>query len=61
MKNGRFYNLDDGRSWYLLLSLLFLAFSCFFAASASAMIGVNDEQLKERTENGDKRAETLTL
>ena len=52
--------MDDGRSWYLLLSLLFLAFSCFFAASASAMIGVNDAQLKERTENGDKRAEKLT-
>lgn len=47
-------------TWYLLLIFALLAFSCFFAASASAMIGVNDAQLKERTENGDKRAEKLT-
>ena len=52
--------MDDGRSWYLLLSLVFLAFCCYFSASAAAMIGVNDADLKERTENGDARAQRLT-
>ncbi len=52
--------MDDGRSWYLVLSLLFLVCSGFFSASAAAMIGVNDADLKERTENGDHRAQRLT-
>lgn len=52
--------MDDGRSWQLILSLIFLACSFFFSLSAAAMVGVNDPQLKERVDAGDARAVRLS-
>lgn len=60
MNHWGFFVLDDGRLWYLLVTLVFLAFCCFFSLSAAAMIGVNDADLKERTENGDSKAKRLS-
>ena len=51
--------MDDGHTWYLLITLLLLALCCYFTASASAIVGVNDSNLKERSESGDKKAKRL--
>ena len=51
--------MDDGHTWYLLITLLLLALCSYFSASASAIVGVNDSTLKERSENGDSKAVRL--
>ena len=51
--------MDDGRSCYLVLGILFLAFSFLFSLAASAMIGVSDAEMKEKAEDGDPRAKRL--
>ncbi len=48
--------MDDGHTWYLLITLLLLALCSYFSASASAIAGVNDSALKERSESGDPKA-----
>lgn len=51
--------MDDGHTWYLLITLLLLALCSYFTASASAIVGVNDSALKERSESGDQKAKQL--
>ncbi|MEG2597784.1 MAG: CNNM domain-containing protein, partial [Oscillospiraceae bacterium] len=51
--------MDDGHTWYLIITLLFLVLCGYFTASASAIIGVNDAALKEKSESGDHRAKQL--
>lgn len=48
--------MDDGHTWYLLITLLLLALCSYFSASASAIVGVNDSALKERSDSGDQKA-----
>lgn len=52
--------MDDGRSWCIILSVLFWIFSFFGALSAAAIPEVNDTKLKEREEDGDEKAKRLT-
>lgn len=55
-RNGRFYNLDDGRSWCIILSLLFWILSFWGSLAAGAIPEVNDTKLKEREEADDPKA-----
>ncbi len=52
--------MDDGRSWQLILSLVFLACGFFLSMSAAAMVGVSDPQLKERAGAGERQAVQLS-
>lgn len=51
--------MDDGHTWYLLITLLLLVLCSYFTASASAIVGVNDSALKERSGSGDQKAKRL--
>ena len=51
--------MDDGHTWYLLITFILLALCNYFTASASAIVGVNDSTLKERSESGDRKAKRL--
>lgn len=51
--------MDDGHTWYFIITLLLLALCSYFTASASAIVGVNDSALKERSEGGDPKAKRL--
>ena len=44
--------MDDGRSWCIILSVLFLALSFFGSLAATAIPEANDATLREREEKG---------
>ncbi len=51
--------MDDGNTWYIIITLILFFLCSYFNVSASAIVGLNDSALKERAEDGDKRAEKL--
>jgi len=51
--------LDDGNTWYLVIALIFFFFCNYLNMGASAIVGLNDSALKERAEDGEKRAKKL--
>ncbi len=52
--------MDDGRSWCIILSVLFLALSFFGSLAATAIPEASDTKLREREENGDQKAARLS-
>lgn len=52
--------LDDGRSWCIILSVLFFALGFFFSAAETAVPGANEAKLREQEEAGDEKARRLS-
>ena len=52
--------MEDGRSWCLPILILLAALSMLMFCGISAMVGVNDVTLKERTEDKEPRAVRLS-
>ena len=52
--------MDDGALWAkLILIAILTGINAFFASAEMAMVSVNNNKIKELTEEGDKRAKTL--
>ncbi len=51
--------MDDGNTWYLIIALILFILCGYFNMTASAIVGLNDSVLKERAEDGEKRAKRL--
>ncbi len=51
--------MDDGNTWYLIIALVLFFFCSYFNMSASAIVGLNDSVLKERAEEGERKAKRL--
>ena len=52
--------MEDGRSWCLPILILLAALGMVMFCGVSAMVGVNDVTLKERTEENDPKAVRLS-